>query len=199
MQHDPANIVTLLRLFVGLTTAALIAHDSTAALAIAVGLHFAIYGLDTLDGYLARRPGAARAAYASRVGGFLDGAIDSIVFCVIALVLMRQALVTDWTVYVVVFSRLTLMTIRGAAALGNGTPLGPTRLTKISGGAMGIGSLVVVTEAALAGGTSGSPTGLGVLASAIVTLVVVVAVIDYLFTVARGTLGATFRGVGGSP
>ena len=196
-QHDAANTVTLLRLFIGLAAAGLIAHASTAALAIAIALHFAIYGLDTLDGHIARKAGPNRAVYASRVGGFLDGAVDSIVFCVVALVLMRRELVTDWTVHVVVVSRLMLMTIRGAAALGNGTPLGPTGLTKISGGAMGLGSLVVIVEAISTGATAEGPTTLGMLASVAVTLVVLVALTHYLFTIARETVAATLRGVGG--
>jgi phosphatidylglycerophosphate synthase len=196
--HDTPNAVTLARLVVGAATAVVVTVGGQFALIVALVLHLVIYTLDTLDGQLAQAAGAARGVYAARVGGFLDGAVDGIVFSVIALVLTRKGLITEWSAQTVVASRMLLMAVRGAAALGSGEPLGPTRLTKISGGAMGLGSLAVVAEAALhPASVGGSPTFIGMLTSAVVSFVVIISVTHYLLTAARKTVQATVSGVDG--
>jgi phosphatidylglycerophosphate synthase len=197
---DQPNLITLLRLGVGIATAVLIVLGFRTALVLALLLHVAIYALDGLDGRFARAAGLTRAEYARRVGGFLDGAIDGIVFSIVAIALMRKGLILHWAVETVVGSRMLLMTVRGAAALGDGSPLGPTRLTRISGGALGVGSFVVLLEPVITGSLPHSgPTELGIVTSAIVSVVVIVSLLHYLATLARETLRSMIAGpVGGT-
>jgi phosphatidylglycerophosphate synthase len=198
--RDIPNVVTLARLGVGAGAATLLAIGGKWPLLAALGFLVGIYVLDTLDGHLARAQVATRGLYGARVGGFLDGAVDSIVFSIIAVVLMRDGMITDWAAQTVVVSRMILMTVRGAAALGAGVPLGPTRLTKLSGGLLGVGASVVVAEAAIASAPlAGAPTVIGLLVSVTTSSVVAVSIVHYLATTARGTLRATIVGVDTPP